>query len=131
MRLCSPDSVSSDESVPSRIIPIKFHTKTGYSAYESAPSDVRFSEDHIEQLTVGHLMALDFNIPLALPDDTVKLVGWSPEEPTTSQFLLADGKIPSLDDVRAFLSNQLIMFREGFRSVVIEAQGMISRSLDY
>ena len=80
---------------------------------------------------MGHLMAPDLNIPLALPDNTVKLVGWSPEEPTTSQFLLADGKIPSLDDVRAFLSNQLIMFREGFRSVVIEAQGMISRSLDY
>jgi hypothetical protein len=71
MRLLSPDSVSSDESLPPRIIPINFHSKTGYSAYESAPLDVRFSEDYIEQLTVGDLMAPDFNIPLALPDGAV------------------------------------------------------------
>jgi hypothetical protein len=123
MRLLSPESVSSDDSLPLRIVPINFHSKTGYSAYESAPSDVRFSEDFVEQLTVGQLMAPDFVIPPALPDGAVKLVGWSFEEPTTSQFLLADGKIPSLRDVRTFLSNQITMYREGFRSAVIETQG--------
>jgi hypothetical protein len=123
MRLFSPDSVASDESLPSRIIPINFQSKTGYSAYESAPSDVRFSEDYIEQLTIGHLMALDFNIPHALVEGAVKLAGWSLEEPTTSQFLLADGRIPSLRDIRTFLGHQPIMYREGFRSVVVETQG--------
>ena len=126
MRLVSPESVSSDDSLPPYITPIKFCSKTGYAAYESAPSDVRFSEEFIEQLTVGHIMSPDFNIPLALPDGAVTLVGWSVEEPTTSQLLLVDGKIPSLKDVRAFLSDQIIKHREGFRSVVIESQGMIS-----
>jgi hypothetical protein len=71
-------------------------------------------------------MSPDFNIPLALPDGAVKLAGWSLDEPTTSQFLLVDGKIPSLKDVRVFLSNQSVLYHEGFRSVVLEAQGMIS-----
>jgi hypothetical protein len=122
MRLCSPDSVSSDDSVPRHVIPIQLHQKTGYSAYESSPSDVRFSKDYIEQLTVGQLMAPDL-IPQALPDGAVQHVGWSVNEPTTSQFLLIDGKIPSLSDVRTFLSSQPTTYREGFRSVVLEAQG--------
>jgi hypothetical protein len=71
-------------------------------------------------------MSPDLNIPLALPDGAVTLVGWSIEEPTTSQLLLVDGKIPSLKDVRVFLSDQSIKYREGFRSIVIETQGMLS-----
>lgn len=124
MRLLSPDSLASDESLPSRIIPINFRSKTGYSAYESAPSDVHFSEDYIEQLTVGHLMAPDFHIPHALAEGAVELVGWSPEEPTTGQMpmLLMDGGVPSLRDVCTFLSEQSVRYRDGFRSAVVQAQ---------
>ena len=126
MRLKSPQSGSSDDSLLPNITPIKFYSKTGYSAYESAPSDVPFSEEFIERLTVGHFMSPDFNIPLALLDGAVKVVGWSVEEPITSHFLLANGKTPSLKDVCTFLSHLTITYREGFRSVVIETQGMIS-----
>ena len=133
MRLLSPDSLASDESLPLHIIPINFQSKTGYSTYESAPSDVRFSEEYIEQLTVGHLMAPDFHIPHALAEGAVELVGWSPEEPTTGQMpmLLTDGRIPSLRDIRTFLSEQSVRYRDGFRSAVVQVHGTytLSRSM--
>jgi hypothetical protein len=123
MRLLSPDSLASDESLLSHIIPINFQSKTGYSASKSAPLDVRFSEDYIEQLTVGHLMAPDFHIPHVLAEGAVELVGWSPEEPTTGQMpmLLTDNRVPCLQDVCTFLSNQSVKYRNGFRSAVVQA----------
>jgi hypothetical protein len=123
----SPDYISSDdESPPPFIIPIKYEQKTGYTAYESAPPEVRFSHEYIKQLTVQQLMSSDFNIPPALPDGAVKLVGWSVEEPAaSSQLLLIDGKIPSLRDTRVFLSDQPVKFRDGYRSVVLQAKGKI------
>jgi hypothetical protein len=112
---------SDDESLPAYILPITY--KSGYAAYECAPREVPFSEDYIVELTVGQCMAPDFHIPLALPDGSVNLVGWSMEEPTSDHFLLVDDKVPSLTDVRVFLSDQQVRFRDGFRSVILEAQG--------
>jgi hypothetical protein len=113
---------SDDESVPPYILPIKY--KSGYAAYECAAREVDFSEDFIAELTVGDCMAPDFHIPLALPDGFVKLVDWSTDEPASDHFLLVDNKVPSLADVRVFLSDQPIKFRDGFRSVILEAQGV-------
>ena len=117
MSLCS----SNDESLPAYILPITY--KLGYAAYECTPREVPFSEDYVVELTVGQCMALDFHIPLALPDGSVNLVGWLMEEPTSDHFLLVDNKVPSLTDVHVFLSDQQVRFRDGIRSVILEAQG--------
>ena len=117
-------NISSDEeSLPSYILPIEF--KTGYSAYESAPLEVCFSQEYIDKLTIRHFMSPNFYIPPTLPDGTVKLVGWSVEEPTSSQLFLIDGKIPSLNDVHVFLSEQSVKFNDGYRSVILSAQGTV------
>ena len=124
----SPDYISSDdESLPSCIVPINYDRKTGYSAYELPPPKVCFSHEYIEQLTVRQLMSSDFDIPPALPDGAIKLVEWSVEEPAaaSSQVLLIDGKIPSLRDTRVFLGDQPAKFRDGYRSVVLQAKGKI------
>ena len=117
MSLCS----FNDESLPTYIMPITY--QSGYAAYECAPREVPFSEDYIVELTVGQCMAPDFHIPLALPDGSVNLVGWSMDKPTSEHFLLVNNKVPSLTDVRVFLSDQQARFRDGFRSVILEAQG--------
>jgi hypothetical protein len=119
MSVCSSD----DESLPASILPIKF--KSEYAVYESAPREVKFSEDFIAALTIGDCMEPDFHIPSALPDDFVKLVDWSTEEPApaSDHFLLIDSKVPSLADVRVFLGDQPARFRDGFRSVILEARG--------
>jgi hypothetical protein len=114
---------SDDESLPPYVIPIRF--KTGYSAYESAPRDVPFSEEYIKELSVRQCTSPNFGIPPALPVGTVKLCGWSETEPTDSHFLLVNGAIPSLGDVRAFLGDQPSKFAGGYRSVLLQAHGEI------
>ena len=122
----SPNYISSDEeSLSSCLVLIKYDSKMGYAAYESAPPEVRFSYEYIEQLTVSQIMSSDFNIPPALPDGAIDLVRWSVEEPTRSQLLLIDGKIPSLHDTRVFLGDQPAKFQDGYRSVVLQAKGKI------
>ena len=117
------DISSDEESLSPYIIPIQY--KTGYPAYESAPPDVPFSEGFIKALTVGQCRAPGFSIPPALPNGTVKFIGWSETEATSDHFLLVDAAVPSLKDVRVFLGDQQSRFIGGYRSVIVSVRGEI------
>ena len=116
--------ISSDEEFLSPyIIPIQY--KTGYPAYESALLDVLFFEGFIKALTVRQCRAPGFSIPPALPNGTVKFIGWSETEATSNHFLLVEAAVPSLKDVRVFLGDQQSRLIGGYRCIIISVRGEI------
>jgi hypothetical protein len=116
------NAVRSDLALDDKPFPI-FTSVLTYSSYESSSEEVTFSSAYLANLTIQQCVDSAAKIPPVLPDDTVRLIGWSRTVPDTNHFLLVEDSIPSLNDIRKFLGDQPAQFAQGYRGVVIEAQG--------
>jgi hypothetical protein len=114
-------SDSSDDDPFPTFLPLE--QTLGYSAYESSAPDDPFSTSYLARLTIHQSIDTTTQIPPILPDNTLRLVDWSQTIPGISCFLLTESLIPSLKDVRIFLGDMPAKFAEGYRSVIVEAQG--------
>jgi hypothetical protein len=111
---------SSDEDDPFNVVQ---PMTTSYTAYESSPADLLFSADSLASLTIRQSIDVFAKFPPVLREKTLRLVGWSQKIPPTDNFFLAGNSIPCLKDVRQFLGDQPEKFSQGYRGVVIEADG--------
>jgi len=88
-----------------------------------------YSADSLASLTIRDSIDLLAKFPPILPDKTLHVVGWSHNVPAITDFFLTRHSIPSLKDVRQFLGDQLEKFSQGYRGVIIEAEGEIVPSV--
>ena len=101
-------------------------SRPNYNQYEASPPTTPFSTGFVVLMTVKQ--CTEIRLPLILPKFSLRLVGWSYKVPDIAYPTLPEFAVPCHDDIRAFIGEQEAQYKKGFRSVILEFSGTLTRS---